>query len=97
MQRKHIFAERIRYIGKESNNLEETEILGIGEDSYLEYQNLKEFYEWILALKPRDVTGWGISERGFKYFEKKIKNGKFKLNTKIGKTLLKYFKNNKIQ
>jgi len=35
--RKHIKAERIRYIGKESNNLEEASVFGIDDDSYLEY------------------------------------------------------------
>ena len=38
--RKHIIAERIRYIGKETNNLDETQITGIEEDDYLEYDNL---------------------------------------------------------
>jgi len=35
--RKHIKAERIRYIGKESNNLDEVPVLGIDGDSYLKY------------------------------------------------------------
>jgi hypothetical protein len=37
--------------------------LGIDEDSYLEYENLKEFYDWILSLKPRDVKDEGISKK----------------------------------
>ena len=53
--RKHIIADRIRYIGKESNNLDEVSVLGIGEDSYLEYDNPREFYDWILSLKPENV------------------------------------------
>ncbi|MEM3830158.1 MAG: hypothetical protein QXP36_13235, partial [Conexivisphaerales archaeon] len=60
-QRKHIIADRIRYIGKESNNLEESMILGLDRDSYLEYENLKEFYNWVLSLKPKDVRDKGIS------------------------------------
>ena len=32
--------------------------------SYLEYENLKEFYDWVLTLKPKDVRDKGISERG---------------------------------
>ena len=37
--RKHIIADRIRYIGKESNNLDDTSVLGIDKDSYLELDN----------------------------------------------------------
>ena len=50
----------------ESNNLDEVSVLGIGEDSYLEYENLKEFYDWVLNLKPKDVRDEGISERELK-------------------------------
>ena len=39
---KHIIADRIRYIGKETNNLDKTSVLGIEEDSYLGYENFKE-------------------------------------------------------
>jgi len=38
--RKHIIVDKIRYIGKESNNLEEASVLGIDDDSYLEYENI---------------------------------------------------------
>ena len=58
--RKYIKAERIRYIGKESNNLEEASFLGIDDDSYLEYENVEDFKQWILSLKPKDARGKGI-------------------------------------
>ena len=77
--RKHIVADRIRYIGKESNNLDEVSVLGIDEDSYLEYENFKEFYEWILSLKPRDVKDVGISKKTLWNIKHKIRsNGNFK-------------------
>ena len=60
---KHIIADRIRYIGKETNNLDETMITGIDKDSYLEYENFMGFYNWILSLNPKDVRDMGISER----------------------------------
>ena len=41
--RKPIIVDRIRYIGKESNNLEEASVLGIDDDSYLEYENIEDF------------------------------------------------------
>lgn len=42
MKRRHLFVDEtgIRFIGKESNELEETEILGVWEDSYVEYGRL---------------------------------------------------------
>ncbi|MEM3290574.1 MAG: hypothetical protein QW046_03570 [Candidatus Micrarchaeaceae archaeon] len=58
--RKHIVVGHVRYKGKESNNLEESMILGIDDDSYIEYENLKEFYEWVLKLKHKDVRDKGI-------------------------------------
>ncbi|MHB1493153.1 MAG: hypothetical protein ACYCSG_03010 [Thermoplasmataceae archaeon] len=51
-------------------------IIGIDEDSYLEYSNLKEFYEWVLTLKPKDVKDNEISERELRNFKQKISNGK---------------------
>lgn len=40
MKRRHVrvLEENIRYIGKEADQIEETEILGVSEDSYLEYR-----------------------------------------------------------
>jgi hypothetical protein len=37
MRRRHLFIEKPRYIGKEANELEETELLGLNETSYVEY------------------------------------------------------------
>ncbi|MEM3573541.1 MAG: hypothetical protein QXJ62_04860 [Nitrososphaeria archaeon] len=54
-QRKHIIADRIRYIGKESKNLDEASVFGLDNDSYIEYENLEGFYSWVLKLKPKDV------------------------------------------
>ena len=50
----------IRYIGKESNNLEDN-LTGLEDHDYLEYTKdheivkSNEFTEWILSLKPKDV------------------------------------------
>jgi len=62
--RKHIIADRIRFIGKESNNLDEASVFGIDDDLYLEYENIEDFKQWILSLRPKDVKDKGISERG---------------------------------
>ncbi|MEM1996308.1 MAG: hypothetical protein QXT54_04680 [Thermoplasmatales archaeon] len=90
--RKHIIADRIRYIGKESNNLEESMIMGIDDNSYIEYENLKEFYNWVLKLKPKDVRDKGISERGLRNFKQKLRTGNgIKNRSKIFFTLIENY------
>jgi len=37
MRRRHLFVNKIVYIGKEANELEETEVFGVTEDSYVVY------------------------------------------------------------
>ena len=43
------------------------------DDSYLEYKNMREFYEWILSLKPKDVRDVWILERGLRNVKLKIR------------------------
>ncbi|MGP6207903.1 hypothetical protein ACNF42_07760 [Cuniculiplasma sp. SKW3] len=94
--RKHIVADRIRYIGKETNNLDETQIIGIEEDDYLEYDDVMEFYNWVLSLKPKAVKDKGISQQALYKIKKKIKNSKYlNLKTKIVKILIEFYKNSK--
>jgi hypothetical protein len=40
MRRRHLRADSICYIGKEANELEETQILGIDEETYVEYREI---------------------------------------------------------
>jgi len=74
--RKHIVVNRIRYIGKESNNIDEASVFGIDDDSYLEYENIEDFKQWILLLKPKDVREEKISQQALYYQKSLIKNGK---------------------
>lgn len=91
--RKHIVIDRIRHIGKESNNLDETSIIGINDGSYLEYENLKEFKQWLLTLKPKDVKDKGISDRGLRSFKQKIRSERgLKTRSKIAKTLFEGYR-----
>jgi len=100
--RKHIIVNKIRYIGKESNNLEDN-LTGIEKPDYSEYTKdheivkSEEFKQWILSLKPKDVIDKGISERTLYKIKHKIKLDK-KLNpkTKIVKFLMKLFKETKL-
>ena len=90
--RKHIIADRIRYIGKETNNLDETQITGIEETDYLEYEYLREFYDWVLTLKPRDVKNKGISQQSLYKIKTRIKSGKhLNLKVKVVRILLKLY------
>jgi hypothetical protein len=96
--RKHIVVNRIRYIGKESNNLDNN-LTGIEDPDYLEYTkdheivNSDEFKLWVLSLKPKDVRDKGISERELKRQKAKIRKNKL-LNpkVKIVKILLQLYK-----
>jgi hypothetical protein len=90
--RKHIITGQIRYIGKESNNLEDN-LTGIEDPHYLEYENPEDFKQWILTLKPKDVIDKGISERGLRNFKQKVKNGTgLKNKSKIARILFEYYK-----
>ncbi|WP_393970981.1 hypothetical protein OXIME_001228 [Oxyplasma meridianum] len=92
-QRKHIYVNKIRYIGKESNNLDETEIFGIDDNSYIEYVNDKEFTKWILTLKPKDVKSIGIQQRELIRIKNKVKNNeRLNPNTKVVKQLYELYK-----
>ena len=91
-QRKHVFADRIRYIGKESNNIDEVSVFGVSNDSYLEYENKQAFMQWTLKLKPSEVKALGISERGLRNFKQKIRNGNgLKNKSKISKMLFESY------
>ena len=66
--RKRIVAHKIKYIGKESSNLENN-FAGIVDPYYLEFSNdheivkSEDFKQWILSLKPKDVIDKGILKR----------------------------------
>ena len=68
-------------------------VTGIDDNSYLEYENLREFYDWILLLKPKDVRDKGISERELKRKKAKVKSGKrLNFKTKVNRILFKLYK-----
>ena len=94
--RKHIVVNRIRYIGKESNNLEESSVFGIDDDSYLEYENAEDFKHWILSLKPKDVRDEGISQQALYYQKSLIRNGKsLNIKQKVVRRLSEIYKQSK--
>jgi len=90
--RKHIVVNRIRYIGKESNNLDEASVFGIDDDLYLEYENAEDFKQWILLLKPKGVRDKGISKQSLGYTKSQIRKGSGLIRkTKINEILFKLY------
>jgi len=85
-QRKLIYVDRIRYIGKESNNLDENK-LGVSQPDYLEYVNNENFKQFALSLKKVE----GVSNRGLRNFKLKIKRGENIRNSRIMRTILMLF------
>ena len=66
--------------------------MGIDDNSYLEYDNVREFYDWILTLKPKDVRDMGISQQSLYKIKTRIKSGKhLNLKVKVVKILLKLY------
>jgi len=86
--RKHIVVSQVRHIKKESNNLKGN-LTGIDETDYLEYEDIEDFEQRILSLKPKDIRDGGVSERNLCKIKHKRKQGKI-LNpkTKIVKILI---------
>ena len=94
--RKHIIADSIRYIVKESNNIDEASVLGIDVISYLEYENVEDFKQWILSLKPKDVRDEGISQQALYYQKSLIRNAKsLNIKQKVVRRLSKIYKQSK--
>jgi len=94
--RKHIVVNRIRYIGKESNNLEEASVFGIDDDSFLEYENIEDFKQWILSLKPKDVRGKGISKQTLWNIKERISKNEMKYKSKALKGIYKVYQERKL-
>ena len=53
----------IYYIGKESNELDETQIIGVDGNNYTEYKSIDIYVLKLLSTKPKDSQKLGISRR----------------------------------
>ena len=79
LKRRHLTINRdsIRYIGKESNELEESEIVGVSKENTVEYVNhQKKIREIIESLTLEKALDLGISRRTYFNLQKKIKENK---------------------
>lgn len=85
-----IVVSSVIHIKKENNNLEESELLGVGSESYGMYEDLENLDEKfrkisgkILELKPKDVKKMGISKQTLEYKQKILLNKIGKISNKI--------------
>jgi len=75
-----IYVIDLIHIGKESNGLDESELIGLDDDSYVVYSDVesleRKFAEMtpkILELKPKDVRELGVSKQSLWNIKNKIK------------------------
>ena len=81
LERKHVNVIGIVHIGKESNELEESELFGVDVGSYEIYEDVKnldkkfeKIASRILKLKPKDVKKFGISKQTLWNIKNKIRS-----------------------
>ena len=63
----------INYVGKESHNLEESNILGVDSKPYARYENIA---EKILSIRPKDAWKIGISRSNLILLQNKVNKNK---------------------
>jgi len=76
LERKHILVSQIRYIGKESNRLEETDVMEVGKDGYEVYRSNPVGIDLtnpkvIQHLTPRMAKKYEITRGQLNYWKKK--------------------------
>lgn len=80
LKRKHARVSKIIHVGKESNNLEESDVLGVDSNSYETYEKVenldakfKNLTKDILKLNPKDVKKCGMSRQTLWNAKQKIR------------------------
>ena len=78
LRRKQIVIGDIEHIGKESNNLEESEVIGVSDNDYVIYDNRTEqkIADVIRNMPTKDARHIGLSKRHLFRLKKQIKEGK---------------------
>ena len=78
LRRKQIVINDIEHIGKESNNLEESEVIGVSDNDYVIYDNKSEQkrIDVIRNMTTKDAKRIGLSKMQMFRLKKKIKEGK---------------------
>ena len=84
LDRKQMLIDKIVYLGKESNKIEETQVLGVNKKSYVKYINktinnhpdINKYKLLIFKLTPKLTIHYGINKRQLTRMRKKIKDNK---------------------
>jgi len=82
LQRKNLKIINVGYIGKESNDLEENGILGIDDQSYLQYQNTEIAIQKILELTPKKARQYNIGKTQLIRIKRAIRSKNYNFRTK---------------
>ena len=93
LRRKQIIIREVNHIGKESNNLNESEIIGVSDNDYVIYDNKTEqkIIEVIRNMTTKDAKRIGLSKMQMFRLKKKVQQGKqIILKKKTLKKLMKY-------
>ena len=93
LRRRQVVINDIEHIGKESNNLEESEVIGVSDSDYVIYDNKIEqkIIDVIKNMTTKDAKRIGLSKRQLFRLKKKIKEGKkIVLKRKTLKKLMQY-------
>lgn len=93
LDRKQILIDKIVYLGKESNKIEESQVLGVNKKSYVKYINkvvninypdINKYKLLIFKLTPKLTIPYGINKRQLTRMRKKVKENKpLRLTKKI--------------
>ena len=92
LRRRQIVINDIEHIGKESNNLEESEVIGVSDNDYVIYDNKTEqkLTDILKNMTTKDARRIGLSKRHLFRLKKKVKQGKrMLLKKKTAHKLLK--------
>lgn len=87
LHRKHLQISNVITIGKESNDLEDSEIIGVDNRSYVLYQNQKLDKERILNMSVKEAKQLGIAKNQLYRIKNSIRNDAFNPSKKT----LNYF------
>ena len=78
LRRKQIDIGEIEHIGKELNNIEESEVIGVSDNDYVIYDNKTEqkITGVINNMTIKQAKQAGISKRNLRYLKMKVREGK---------------------
>ena len=86
LRRKHVVIDNVEYIGKESNNLEKTGMIGVSDNDYVIYDDkiTQKITDVIKKLTYKEAKKLGIRRNTLWYLKKRVKEGgKLRLKRKI--------------